>query len=304
MVKTPKVLMLFFDGVGVGKKNSSLNPFYACKIPALEKLLDGNIPHLRLKSFFSDSTFYSPINATLGIEGLPQSGTGQTALLCGMNASKFIGKHFGPYPYSTLRNILAEKNIYKLIHQKRKPVFYANAYPPRYFEYVATHQTRRTATTLAWEMSGFKLNDYKRLQAGEALSADITSQKWNSLGFPAVPILSPKEAGRRLVNFLEKYDFVFYEYFFTDHAGHSQSMENAKEELAKIDELLSGVIESFDKKEMTMIITSDHGNLEDLSVKTHTRNPVPLIVYGKDAAHFTGKLKNISHVAPAIVSLY
>lgn len=303
-MKTPKILMLFFDGVGVGRKDQYRNPFFACKIPALEKLLDGNIPHLRLKSFSSDSTFYSQINATLGIEGLPQSGTGQTALLCGMNASKFVGKHFGPYPYSTLRDIIAEKNIFKLLHQKQKPVFYVNAYPPRYFEYVAAHQTRRTATTLAWEMSGFKLNDFKQLQAGEALSADITSQKWNALGFPAVPILSAKKAGHRLVKFLEKYNFVFYEYFYTDHAGHSQSMEKAKEELIKIDELLSGVIESFDKKGMTLIITSDHGNLEDLSVKTHTRNPVPLIVYGNEASHFSGKLKSIANVAPAIVSLY
>lgn len=303
-MKSPKVLMLFFDGVGVGKKDQSLNPFYACKTPALEKMLDGNIPHLRLKSFSSDSTFYSPISATLGIEGLPQSGTGQTALLCGMNASKFIGKHFGPYPYSTLRNVLAKKNIFKLLHQKQKPVFYVNAYPPRYFEYIAAHQTRRTATTLAWEMSGFKLNDYNRLQAGEALSADISGQKWNALGFPTVPILSPREAGHRLVKFLEKYNFVFYEYFYTDHAGHSQSMDKAKEELQKIDELLSGIMESFDNKQMIMIITSDHGNFEDLSVKTHTRNPVPLIVYGKNAAHFSGKVKNISQVAPVIMSLY
>lgn len=303
-MKAPKVLMLFFDGVGVGKKKQFQNPFYACKIPTFEKLLDGNIPHLRLKSFSSDSTFYSPINATLGIEGLPQSGTGQTALLCGMNASKFIGKHFGPYPYSTLRNILVERNIFKLLHQKQKPVFYVNAYPPRYFEYVTAHQNRRTATTLAWEMSGFKLNDYKRLQAGEALSADITSQKWNALGFPVAPILSPKEAGHRLVKFLEKYNFVFYEYFYTDHAGHSQSMEKAKEELSKVDELLSGIIEALDKKKMTMIITSDHGNFEDLSVKTHTRNPVPLIVYGKNTTHYAGKLRSITDVAPAIVSLY
>ncbi len=303
-MKTPKILVLFFDGVGVGNKDESRNPFYASNIPAVEKLLDGNIPHLQLKSCFSDSTFYSPINATLGIEGLPQSGTGQTALLCGMNAPKFVGKHFGPYPYSTLRNILEKKNIYKLLHQKRKNIFYVNAYPPRYFEYVATHPTRRTATTLAWEMMGYKLNDFKRLQAGEALSADITGEKWNALGFPVIPILSPPKAGHRLVKFLEKYDFVFYEYFYTDHAGHSQSMEKAKNEMTKIDELLSGVIEAFDKKQLTMIITSDHGNFEDLSVKTHTRNPVPFIVYGKEAAHFAGKLKSIANVAPAIVSLY
>ncbi len=49
----------------------------------------------------------------LGVEGLPQSGTGQTSIFCGVNASKIVGKHFGPYPYSTLIPIIKEKNIFK-----------------------------------------------------------------------------------------------------------------------------------------------------------------------------------------------
>ena len=36
----------------------------------------------------------------------------------------------------------------------------------------------------------------------------------------------------------------------------------------------------------TLVVTSDHGNVEDLSVKTHTYNPVPLIVSGPHAAQF------------------
>ena len=35
-----------------------------------------------------------------------------------------------------------------------------------------------------------------------------------------------------------------------------------------------------------VIITSDHGNIEDVSVKTHTSNPVPTIIVTRDVARF------------------
>ena len=109
----PRVLMIFLDGVGIGKKDLTVNPFFTAKLPALSKLLDGNIPYLHAKNFYSDAVSLKKLNATLSVEGLPQSGTGQTSLLCGVNAAKIIGKHFGPYPYSSLRKIIEEKNIFK-----------------------------------------------------------------------------------------------------------------------------------------------------------------------------------------------
>jgi 2,3-bisphosphoglycerate-independent phosphoglycerate mutase len=297
-----RVLMIFLDGVGIGKKDPTVNPFFTAKLPALSKLLDGNIPYIHSKNFYSDSVCMKKLNATLGVEGLPQSGTGQTALLCGVNAAKIIGKHFGPYPYSSLRKVIKEKNIYQNLSKHKKKVFYANAYPPRYFEYIEKYETRRTATTLAYTVSGFNLNDHNKLEKKEAVASDITHEKWNAMGFPEVPTITPGQAGKRLVKFLEIYDFVFYEYFFTDHAGHSQSMAKGKEELEKIDGLLSGILEDFDKKSMLLILTSDHGNLEDLSTKSHTRNPVPLLLVGKNQT--LKSLTSITQVAPGILSLY
>lgn len=40
------------------------------------------------------------------------------------------------------------------------------------------------------------------------------------------------------------------------------------------------------------MITSDHGNIEDLSVKTHTRHPVPLVVYGGSHREFAAQLSD------------
>jgi 2,3-bisphosphoglycerate-independent phosphoglycerate mutase len=298
----PRVLLIFLDGVGIGKKDPTVNPFFAANLPALSNILDGNIPYLHAKNFYSDTVSMKKINATLGVEGLPQSGTGQTALLCGVNAAKIICKHFGPYPYSSLRKVIEEKNIFRNLSKLKKKVFYANAYPPKYFEYFEKHETRRTATTFAYTMSGFHLNDHEVLEKKEAVASDITNEKWNAMGFPEVPAITPEQAGKRLVKFLEKYDFVFYEYYFTDHAGHSQSMTKGKEELEKIDGLLSGILEDFDKKSMLLIMTSDHGNLEDLSTKSHTRNPVPLLLVGKNQT--LKSLTSISQVAPGILSLF
>jgi hypothetical protein len=244
-----------------------------------------------------------PLSATLSVPGLPQSGTGQTALLTGKNAAKIVGKHFGPYPYSTLRPVLAEHNIFRKLTMQGKSVFYANAFPQRYFDYVHSHQSRMSAIAFAWTIVGNKLNDAEMLKAERALSADITGEGWNKQGFPAVAAITPQVAGKRLVDLTKEYDFVFYEYYLTDHAGHSQSINEAMEVLKTLDGLLEGILSAFDPDSMLLIITSDHGNLEDLSTKSHTRNPVPLIAVGKKHEAITRKAKNLTHVTPAIMDV-
>jgi 2,3-bisphosphoglycerate-independent phosphoglycerate mutase len=304
-MQAPKVLMIFLDGVGVGIKDPSVNPFYAAHLPTFSNLLGRQLPHKRMTGFETSNVTFKKLDANLGVAGLPQSGTGQTALLCGVNASKMIGKHFGPYPYSLLRKIIEEKNLFIDLRKIGKKIFYANAYPQRYFDYVEQHQNRRTATTLAYKVSGFHLNDYTKLKNREALASDITNERWNAMGFQAVSEITLSQAGKHLVGFLDKYDFVFYEYFFTDHAGHSQSMDKCKGELEKVDGLLSGILENFDMKSTLLIITSDHGNIEDLRTKSHTRNPVPLILVGAaEKRNVFKNVKSISQIAVPLISLY
>ena len=136
--------MLFLDGVGIGTKDPTVNPFFAGKYPALESMFNGEMIHARHSRRFSSSVSVKPINATLGVDGLPQSGTGQTALMTGMNAAKHIGKHFGPHPYSTLKPIIKEENIFHTLHESRKEVFYVNAFPQKYFDYIHARNSRMT----------------------------------------------------------------------------------------------------------------------------------------------------------------
>ncbi len=303
MSEPPHVLMIFLDGVGIGKNNPEINPFFNAKLKTLQSLLGGKLPYLRNCHFSNNHVSLTPINATLGVPGLPQSGTGQTALLTGVNASKFIGKHFGPYPYSTLKPIIEEKNIFKHLASAQKKVLYANAFPPKYFEYINSPKTRTTAISYSWLSSGFKLNTHETLARGEALSSDITSEKWNRLGFPKVPELTLQEAGKRLIHLTNKHHFVLFEYYYTDHAGHSQSMETSVQTPEAIDGMLEGVIERLDPRKHLLLLTSDHGNIEDLSTKSHTRNPVPLLLMGKGHTQLASKIKNLTHVTPAILNL-
>src|SRR5947207_14613824 len=123
MPRRANVVMLFLDGVGVGTSNPAINPFFAGTYPALGELCGGDMIHLRHARRSSSSASITPISATLGTEGLPQSGTGQTALMTGINAASLIGKHFGPYPYSTLHPVIDEKNIFRMLRDSGKMVF-------------------------------------------------------------------------------------------------------------------------------------------------------------------------------------
>ncbi|MDX1740430.1 MAG: peptidase, partial [Rhodothermales bacterium] len=60
------------------------------------------------------------------------------------------------------------------------------------------------------------------------------------------------------------------------------------------------LVEALDGSNTTLLLTSDHGNLEDLSVKTHTRNPVPFVALGP-AAHDFAEVRSILDVTPAIL---
>jgi hypothetical protein len=298
--------MLFLDGVGLGKPDSSMNPFFAARLPALRSLFGGEIPSLEKPGCVTKTASLVALDANLGVDGLPQSGTGQTALFTGVNASKLIGKHFGPHPYSTLRPVLQEKNIFKqLISTGRRPSF-ANAFPQRFFDYMDQRRSRLSVTTLSCTMSGIPLLKGNDLREGRGVSADITSEGWKDLGYPDMPTISPAEAGRRLVGLVGENDFVLFEYWKTDHAGHAENFGEAVENLERFDGMLGGIVETMDIRSTLLFITSDHGNIEDMSTKTHTRNPVPAIFYGLHHEAMGDRLHSLSgadltHVTPLLM---
>ena len=297
-----RTVFLFLDGVGLGKADPDINPMFRARLPHWRSLLGGKLQHLGLRRILSDRAAAIPLNATLGVSGLPQSGTGQATLFTGVNAAKMLGKHFGPHPATTLHPLIETRNIFRQFKSKGHSVCFANAFPKQFFEYAASGTRRLSVTTLACRFADVPLQHAESLSHDESVSADITRARWSELGYPELPIITPREAGKHLWSITARHSFTLFEYWLTDYAGHGRDMATAVETLERFDGLLGGLLEDFDPKECTLILTSDHGNIEDLSTKTHTRNPVPCILAGRRHRELSSVLKTLAHVTPALLA--
>jgi 2,3-bisphosphoglycerate-independent phosphoglycerate mutase len=292
--------MLFVDGVGIGKEDDTFNPFFKYRFRSFLEVF-GSIPSLNNSYLHKDDFHLFPIDAALGVEGLPQSGTGQTSIFCGMNAPKFIGKHFGPYPYSTLIPVIKEENIFKYYLDKGKKPFFANAYPQIFFQYLHQGKSRLSVTSLSCKLSGMRLNKVSEVREGKALTAEITNERWNvKLGYN-LPVIKPQTAAKRLLRIASLNDFTLYEYFLTDHIGHGRYDDMVNKIINDFDIFLLTIFQELNKYGLTLILCSDHGNFEDLSVKTHTLNPALTITGGRFSKELSEKIKDLTQIKSAII---
>jgi len=293
------VIFLFIDGVGLGDSNNS-NPFYLKKYRGFNAL-SGDQTFARNANEVTDlNHVFKHVDATLDVEGLPQSGTGQTTLFSGKNASKEINKHFGPYPHSGIKHFLREESLFHKAQQLGKKCQFVNAYPDIFFK-KAKKRNRWSCTTLMTKSADIQLNTAKEVKQGTALTAELTQQVWRERLDINVPEISPEEAADRLLGRSQEYDLLLYEYYLTDKAGHSQKMGKADHYLSTYDRFLWHLIEQ-SNGETTIVLSSDHGNVEDLSTKTHTLNKVPLFSYGP-GAHYFSNAQSIMDVTPYILDV-
>jgi 2,3-bisphosphoglycerate-independent phosphoglycerate mutase len=137
---------------------------------------------------------------------------------------------------------------------------------------------------------------------GQALHHDFTNQILIQHG-EALPEFTPRQAGRALARMARKLDLAFFEYFLTDLAGHAQDAEKAHDQVRRIDSFLEGLLEEVDLRMSHVVVCSDHGNLEDLSVRTHTRHRVPTLLWGPQAEDMAGRIRSIQDIAPAVLHL-
>lgn len=292
--------MVFIDGVGIGKSDNVNNPFFKFGFRTFTKLFN-TIPHLKNSFLTSDSIYLKPVDATLEVDGLPQSGTGQVSIFCGINAAKIVGAHFGPFPHSKTIEVLRNKNIFREFINRNKKVFFANAYPKIFFDYLKSGKTRLSATTLSCRLTGVRLNNATDLRRAKALTAEITNERWNKKLNYNIPTISAKAAARRLLRIASDYNFTLYEFFLTDHLGHGRIKDEFEKIHNNLDEFLLELLTKYDKEKMNIVICSDHGNYEDLSVKSHTRNPALFIAAGKQAKLIADSVNDLTQIKSAII---
>jgi hypothetical protein len=309
-----KFLFLFLDGVGLGAEDPEKNPFARANMPNLSELLGGrrlvegavreDHPDPRIES--ARGTLLA-LDASLGVPGLPQSASGQATLLTGVNVPAAIGYHYGPKPNPAVARLLLNGNLFSRLKGAGLEASLLNAYPPGYFSAIESRKRLFSAIPLAVTSAGIPLRTREDLLAGKALSADFTGEGWRErLGPPDTPVLQPFQAGERLADLTRTVDFAFFEFWLSDYAGHKQDMAAALRMMETFDQVLAGFLASWDDREGLLLLTSDHGNLEDLSTRRHTSNPVPALLVGAPALRhsFAASLQDLSDVTPAIVRYF
>ncbi len=293
-----QVLLLFVDGLGLGVGDPAVNPLAAAETPVLDRLLGRKLIAVE-ERIRSNGAWLVPLDATLGVGGLPQSATGQAALLTGLNAPRLAGRHVTAYPTVQLRELLAAHNIFRRIGRLGGRVALANAYTPEYFSAVEGGRLRHAAITYAALSAGVRLRDLDDLRAGQAVFHDLTNARPRAWGHD-VPEISPQQAGRNLTRIAAEHHLTMFEFFLTDLAAHGRIPLSPVAVVEMLDALLGGILETADLNAMLLLMTSDHGNLEDGRQATHTRNPVPALLVGHGADAVSAALQDLTHVAPAV----
>lgn len=287
------VLLFFIDGLGIGTRGPH-NP------------LD-NLPDAAPLAVFQNETpetfldgIVVPTDPRLGIEGRPQSASGQTTILTGINAPATIGYHKQGFPNKALLEIIGRHSIFRqLTDAGVQPITFANAYTSWFFN---ERPRWISATTAAVEAAGLRFRTVDDVRNDDAVFMDYTNRILIERG-EDVAVRSEQEAATVLSSIVAKNRFTLYEYFITDKVGHAQDMVAARSVLTSLALFLRETLIRLDLNRTTVILTSDHGNIEDLSLRNHTLHEVPTIVWGAQRERIAARINNLADITPAIVAL-
>lgn len=288
---------MFVDGVGIGCADAAVNPFGAANLPALERLIGGTLNEDILREggrHGSAAGVAVAIDATLGVAGRPQSGTGQTALLTGRNAPALFGRHFGSWVPTTLRALLASGSLFAAAQAAGRRTVFANAVPPP-----PPGMRRPAAFPYAAHRAGLERRGREALARGAAVPASLAADGWQAAG-ARVPPITPEWCGETLAGLAADADLTVFAHYATDAVGHRRDLAAGVAALELLDRFLGALLTSLDPG-ILLVVTSDHGNLEDARVG-HTRNPVPLIAAGPGRERSTRDACLLTDVAPALLA--
>ena len=281
-----KILYLFIDGVGI-REPATDNPVNPEVCPTLCRLIN---QHAR------------PIDACLGVDGLPQSATGQATMFTGVNCPAAMGKHCEGFPGPALRQIIEENNLFLQLKKRGKKVKFADAYliesadelVPRRFKSVTTVMALTTPEVVT------TVDD---LMEDRAVMQDLTRETIQDR-YPDVPVIPPQRAAEHLFALASENDFTLYEFFQTDVSGHSMDYARACAVLRTYDKFLETLVRFTEAAGITLVITADHGNIENISERGHTFNPVPFIVVGPREKAIREKVESLQDVTPALLAAF
>lgn len=288
------VLLIFVDGLGIGTRGAH-NPLEQLGAEAAPlAFFEGEEPSIPFGGVLART------DARLGVEGRPQSASGQTTILTGVNAPAALGYHKQGFPNEEMRAIIREHSIFlQLARAGVEPNVFANTYTRRFFD---ERPRWVSATTVAVEAAGLPFRTVEDLRAGRAVFHDFTNRLAIERG-EDVETRTPEEAAAVLAAVAAEHRFTLYEHFITDRAGHAQDSELALDTLRALSRFVRAVLEAVDLESTTVMLTSDHGNIEDLSTRNHTLNQVPTLAWGPERELVQRRVRTLADITPTIIEI-
>ncbi|MDX2160248.1 MAG: hypothetical protein SF162_02880 [bacterium] len=297
------ILLIFLDGIGLGDDDPALNPFAIAHTPTLHSLSGGKRWLRDTGVQVSERAIFVPTDPRVGVPGKPQSASGQAMILTGRNIPALIGEHYGPRPNAAIRQLLAEDNFFKQVSGRGLPAALLEAYPPRFHEGIDSGKRLRSSYQQALHEAGIPLFDEKALYSGDALAVDWTGEGWRTeLGYTDSPVYTPHQGGVRMVELSRRYAFAFFSHWMTDVIGHRGTLADGVRGLELFDRVMAGALSAWNDQEGLIVITSDHGNLEDMSNTKHTLNDVPTVIIGAGKDLFAQELTTLADIVPRMAA--
>ncbi|MCR5413903.1 MAG: peptidase [Kiritimatiellae bacterium] len=281
-----RIIFLFIDGVGL-REAASDNPVNPEVCPTLCRLI---------------TSHSKPIDACLGVEGLPQSATGQATMFTGVNCARAMGKHCEGFPGPSLRRIIEENNLFLQLKKRGKRVKFADAYLVESAEELIPRRYKSVTTVMALTTPEVVMTA-DDLAEDRALMQDLTRETIQDR-YPDIRVIPPQRAAEHLFAIARENDFTLYEFFQTDVSGHSMDYARACAVLRTYDRFLSALVRFTEAAGLTLVMTADHGNIEAMDDRSHTRNPVPFIAFGPREKELRDSVSSLEDVTPAVLAAF
>ena len=294
-----KLFLFFIDGIGLCQKESPISHLFTGITG--KRLIAGSQPD------FFDSGVICSADATLKIPGRPQSATGQTTIFTGINASEYLGYHLTAFPNQKLVELIEKQSLMKSLAENGISVTSANMYSKEFFQKRAAR--RRNAfpvSTLTIKASGVPFLYFSDYEKGQAVFADITNRLIRDRGYD-IEEITPETAAGNLLNILKENQFVFFEYFMTDVYGHKRNEERLEESVDILNRFTETVWSGIKNDDTAILIISDHGNAEDLTIADHTFNDVPAILLTEnkaEAENFAKSIHSLVDIYPWVLDYF
>jgi hypothetical protein len=202
-----------------------------------------------------------------------------------------------------LRQLLADHNILTRLQAAGKNVAFANAYPEEVFqEGRKQRDPLRAGPPIAALGAGVMNRHTPELQRGDAIASEIINDGWRKhLNRTELPVITPRQAGHNLAAIAAQHDLTLFAHYSTDHIGHTGEMQESVAALIRVDEFVRGILEHA-PADLSIVLASDHGNLEDVRTG-HTLNPAVGLFIGHRHAELAAGATSLTDIAPAILKL-